>query len=371
MANAVVNPAFNIIRQRTKKIRTRIQSLDSSDNVIGEIKGFCTGGSLEISNSDLIRRSINMEFVANDRLEVSSGNSSSPFWVNKRMKIFTGVDDYKGVTHWYDHGIFIPTQVDTMASIGGRTMSITGLDKMHLADNPAINTIQLLVNAPIADCLRTLADEYGETKFMMDDNGQILPAEYEVLIGDSIQEAMKEIANTYMDYDVFYNTDGYLVYEKQKNRMNDAPIWDFSGSNDFTIQRTITADYTKIYNDFQVYGYYNDDTAYQPSYHLTITDDNHPFSVNNMGRKHSLVIEEDTYTNVEQCKSMAEYQKSQSENLINNFSIITVPIYPLNDVNRVINVTDRGNRYTCLVDTISYPFNVDSPMTIGCHQIFE
>ena len=368
MANAIVNPAFNIIRQKTKKIRTRIQSLNSQDNVIGEVRGYCTGGSLEINNSDLIRRSLNMEFVANSKLEVGP---QSPFWVNKRLKVFTGVDDYKGVTHWYDHGIFVPTQVDTMAAISGRTMSLTALDKMHLADNPALTTIRLNAGNPITECLRMLADEYGETRFLFDETDQVLPAEYELLTGDSIQEAMKEIANTYMNYDVFYNTDGYLCYSKQKNRKNDAPIWDFSGRDDFTTQRTISADYTKIYNNFMVYGYYNEDTAEQPTYKITIEDDNHPFSVNNMGYKHTLVIEEDTYYSEEQCRLRAEYEKQQAENLINNFSITTVPIYPLNDVNRVINVTDNGNRYTCLVDTISYPFSVDSPMTIGCHEIFE
>lgn len=368
MSNITVNPTFSIIRQRTKKIRTRIQSLNSQDNVIGEVRGYCTGGSLEISNSDLIRRSLNMEFVANSKLEVGP---NSPFWINKRLKVFTGVDDYNGNTYWFDHGIFVPTQVDTNAMITGRTMALTALDKMHLADNPALSTIRLRVDEPITECLKMLADEYGEKKFLFDDIDYTMPHEYELLVGDSIQEAMKEVANMYMGYDVFYNTDGYLCYSKQQNRKNDAPIWDFSGSNDFTTQRTISADYTKIYNNFMVYGYYDDETASQPKYHLTIEDDTHPFSVNNMGYKHTLVVEEDTYTKEEQCKLRAEYEKQQAENLINNFSITTVPIYPLNDVNRVINVTDNGNRYTCLVDTISYPFNVDGVMTIGCHEIFE
>jgi len=251
---------------------------------------------------------------------------------------------------------------------------------MCLADNPFITTTRMDVNTPIADALKSLAKLYGEHKFMMDedivgdDGPRVLNKDYEYLAGDNIQEAMKEIANLYMNFDVYYNTNGYLVYEQQKNRKNDAPIWDFSGSDDFTIQRQITADYTKIYNDFMVYGYYNDDTAYQPTYQITLEGDaykDHPFSVENMGRKHSMVVEEDTYTTIEQCKKMAEYQKQQTENLINNFSITTVPIYQLNDVNRVVKVTDNGNSYTCLVDTISYPLDVSSPMTIGCHEIFE
>ena len=84
-----------------------------------------------------------------------------------------------------------------------------------------------------------------------------------------------------------------------------------------------------------------------------------------------MVIEEDKYTNNEQCRARAEYEKQQAENLINNFSITTVPIYSLNDVNRVVNVSDNGKSYKCLVDSISYPLDVSSPMTIACHEIFS
>lgn len=356
-----------IMKQKTKVVRMKIQSLDHNDNIIGEIKGYCTGGSLDISNSDMVRRSIDLQFVANSKLEI---NKNSPFWINKRLKIFTGIDDYKGNKYWFDHGIFIPTEPETSISLSGRTISLSALDKMVLADNPVLTTTKIAVNTPIATAIKGLAELYGETKLLVSNYDYNLPYDYEMSAGDNIQEAMRELTNLYMNYDIYYDTNGYLVYEKQKNRINDQPVWEFVNEKDFTISRQISADYTKVYNDFMVYGYYDDTKATQPSYHLTITDSSHPFSVSNMKRKHSLVVTEDNYLTTEQCKVRAEYEKKQAENLINNFSITTAPIYSLNDVNRVIKVTDNGNLYTCLVDSISYPLDVRSSMQISCHEIF-
>ena len=356
-----------IMKHKTKKMKIKIQSLDHNDLVIGEVKGYCTSGSLDISNSEMVRRSINLDFVADSKLEI---NKNSPFWINKRLRIFTGIEDYKDNIYWFNQGIFVPTQPNTNVSLTGRTLSIAAMDKMVLSDNPVLTTTKLLVGTPIANAIRGLAELYGETKMMISNYDYTLPYDYEMSAGDSIQEAMKEITNLYMNYETFYNTEGFLVFDKQKNRIYDNPVWDFWQENDFTISREITADYTKVYNDFKVYGYYDDNTGLQPSYQITITDNNHPFSVDNMKRKHSLVVNEDNYLNEAQCKARAEYEKQQAENLINNFSITTAPIYSLNDVNRVIKVTDNGNRYTCLVDSISYPLDVESPMTIGCHEIF-
>lgn len=356
-----------IMKQRSKRVRTRIQSLDHNDMVLDEIKGYCTGGSLDITNGDMIRRSIGLDFVAANKLEI---NKNSPFWINKRLKIFTGIDDYRGNTYWFDHGIFVPTQPDTSISLSGRTISIAALDKMVLADNPVLMTTKINVNTPIGNAIRSLSELYGETKVMINNLDYTLPYDYEMSAGDSIQEAMKEITNLYMNYDLYYDTNGFLVYEKQKNRVYDNPIWDFYGDNDFTISRQASADYTKVYNDFKVFGYYDDEKATQPTYQITITDNSHPFSVDNMKRKHSLVISEDNYLTVDQCKARCEFEKQQAENLINNFSITTAPIYSINDVNKVIKVTDNGNRYTCLIDSISYPLDIESPMSIACHEIF-
>jgi len=356
-----------VMQQKSKKMRLKIQSLNAQDVVIGEVKGFTTGGSIGISNSDMVRRSLNLEFVADSKLEI---NNKSPFWINKRLRIYTGIEDYRNNIYWFDQGIYVPTQPETSVSLSGRTISLAAMDKMSLTDNPVLTTTKIAMGTPIANAIKGLAELCGETKFMMSNYDYTLPYDYEMTAGDGIQDAIKEITNLYMNYESYYNTDGFFVFDKMKNRLNDNVIWDFANENDFTISRSISADYTQVYNDFKVYGYYDDKTGKQPSYQTTITSASHPFSVNNMARKHSLVITEDNYLNQEQCRERAEYEKQQAENLINNFSITTAPIYSLNDVNRVIKVTDNGNRYTCLVDSISYPLDISSPMSIACHEIF-
>lgn len=383
------------MRQKTKKMKLKLESLNSVGKVIGEINGRCFGGSLDITNADMVRRSVNLQFVANEKLEI---NNSSPFWINKQIRIHTGVEDYSGETYWVNHGVFIPTQPQTSVSLTGRTIELSAMDKMILSDTHLLNNSLINYcgkynslndmckkNCPrnndcdnwspvyIGNAIMKLAELYGEKQFAIVDAGEILPYDLEFSAGDSIQDCIKEVTNLYMNYECYYDTSGNLVFQKMKNRLTDIPVWDFSGQSDFTISRRISADYTKIYNDFKVFGYYDEDTAIQPMAQITIDKEkfpDHPFNTENMGRKHSLVITEDNYTTEEQCVARAEYEKQCTENLINNFSIITAPIYSLNDVNRVINVSDNGNCHTCLIDTINYPLDVTSPMTIGCHEIF-
>ena len=363
-----------IMQQRTKKLKTKIQYMDYADRVLGEINGFCTGGSIDISNSDMVRRTLKMDFVADSKLEIGQ---NSPFWINKRLKVFTGIEDYNKNIYWFNQGIYVPTQPETSVSLTGRTISLSASDKMVLAENPVLMTTKFLVDTPIHEAIMNLAKLYGETKFMMAVQDLTLPSDYEMSAGDDIQTAIKEITNLYMNYETFYNLNGVLVYDKMKNRYDDNVVWDFSGNTDFTISRNISADYMQVFNDFVVYGHFfeeGDDAGIQAKHRITIEGEqyaSHPFSKENIGRLHSMVIEEDKYTNNEQCKARAEYEKQQAENLINNFSITTVPIYSLNDVNRVVNVSDNGKSYKCLVDSISYPLDVSSPMTIACHEIFR
>ena len=363
-----------IMQQKTKKLKTKIQYMDYADRVLGEVNGFCTGGGIDISNSDMVRRTLKMDFVADSKLEIGQ---NSPFWINKRLKVFTGIEDYNKNIYWFNQGVFVPTQPETSVSLSGRTISLSASDKMVLAENPVLMTTKFLVDTPIHEAIMNLARLYGETKFMMAVQDLILPSDYEMSAGDDIQTAIKEITNLYMNYETFYNLNGVLVYDKMKNRYDDNVVWDFSGNTDFTISRNISADYMQVFNDFVVYGHFleeGDDAGIQVKHRITIEGEqyaSHPFSKENIGRLHSMVIEEDKYTNNEQCRARAEYEKQQAENLINNFSITTVPIYSLNDVNRVVNVSDNGKSYKCLVDSISYPLDVSSPMTIACHEIFS
>lgn len=363
-----------IMQQKTKKLKTKIQYMDSADRVFGEVNGFCTGGSINISNSDMVRRTLQMDFVADAKLEIGQ---NSPFWINKRLKVFTGIEDYNKNIYWFNQGVYVPTQIDTSVSLTGRTISLSASDKMVLAENPVLSVTKILVGTPIHEAIINLAKLYKETKFMTAVQDLQLPYDYEMSAEDSIQDAIKEITNLYMNCETFYNLNGVLVYDKMKNRYNDNVMWDFSGNTDFTISRNISADYMKVYNDFVVYGHFfeeGDNAGTQPKHQITISGEqyaHHPFSEENIGRKHSMVIEEDKYINDAQCKARAEYELQQSENLINNFSITTVPIYSLNDVNRVINVSDNGKSYKCLVDSVNYPLDISSPMTIACHEIFD
>lgn len=356
-----------VMKQPSKKIYTKIQYMDKDERVLGEIHGRCIGGSINIANSEMVRRTLSMDFLANDKLEIKSG---SPFWLDKKLKIFTGVEDIVGNIYWYNQGIFVPMKPQTNVSLSGRTISLEASDKFCLADTYMEGNELITVDTPIPTAIMKLM-EYADltNKTIINNDDYVLPYDFEAVIGDKVLDKVQEIQNLYMDYECYYDLNGYLVFDKTKNRVNDVPVWSFKDDYDFTINRTITSDYNEIYNEFYMYGYLDAKTGIQPTYHMELPA-SHPFSRQNTGRKHMMVIQDDTWDNVEQCRVAAEYQYNKTTNMINEFSIVCAPIYTLNEVNKVIKVTDNGNEYTCLVDNITYPLGIGDSMTIGCHEIF-
>lgn len=373
-----VNYINFVMKHRSKKLHTKIEYMDKNEKVLGEIKGFTTGGQIDISNSDMIRRTLSLDFVANDKLDMLAlkngaltPNTDSPLWANKRLRISTGIEDYKGNIYWFNQGIFVPTAPDTKVSLSGRTISLKASDKMILADSCVESVIKLTTSNLISTAVKNLVAKVDTSgKFLINNSDYYMPYEYTTNYGDKIVDIIKEVTNLYMDYECYYNLDGYFVFDKMQNKINNIPIWSFKDEYDFTVSRNITSDYRNIYNQFYIWGYTND-SGVQAKYSGSLPD-SHPFSAKNIG-VHTLTLQDDKWYTNDQCKAQFDYYKQQSSNLINTFSISCAPVYNLNDVNKVINVYDKymEHPYICLVDSISYPLSPSGLMSINCHQIFD
>lgn len=360
------NDDFQANLQTMRNVYCKVEVLNMKHQIVDYIEGKVTGGSISINNSNMSRRSLDITFVVDDdRLEISE---MSPLWISKRLKIYTGLEDYFGTIHWFNQGIYILKNPTTDVSQSGRYIKITGADKMELFNHPFTTDIKFSVDTPVDEAIKGMLTLIGETNMMIEKSDYKIPYDLQFSLGSSMMTAIKDITNLYLDYHSYYDVNGYYIFEKIKNRKNDPSIWDFTEEMDLTVSRQRLTVYDDIKNYVKVVGKINEDTGILPLYEIKIQGYDKPLSIENIGLRPK-VVDESKYSNVAQCKSRAEYEIEKSQNMANQFSIESVAIYLLNDVNKLVNIYDNGVVYKCLIDTINIPLDLGT-MSITAHEIF-
>lgn len=358
------NGDFQTNLQKIRNLHTKIEVLNRKGQIVDYIDGKVVSGTINVNNGNMVRRTLDITFIVdNDKLEISP---TSPLWINKRLKVYIGIENYSGKIHYYNHGIYNINDPSTDVSVNGRQITVNGEDKMSLFARPFVTDIKFTVDTPVSDAIKGLCTLIGENDVLIETTSYKIPYDLQFQVGSDMQSALKEIVNLYMDYQSYYNVDGYFVFEKIKNRVTDNAIWDFVEDADLTISRTKQSSYSDIKNYVKVIGKMLDD-GNLPIYEIKITDNNNPLSMDNIGEK-ILVVTEDKYTKVEQCRARCEYEIEKAQKMGNIFNLSCVPIYMINDVNKIINIYDKGRIYKCLIDSISMPLGLGT-MNISCHEL--
>ena len=368
----VYNEKIKRLMQRDRTIHVKIESLDWNENVIAEITGKALkdGGTISITNSNMVRRQCNFQFLCDKQTDIKEG---SPFWINKKIRILIGLDDIStGETQWFNWGIFVMSNPSKDISLKGNILSIQGYDKMHIFSLNMFNweTTLIPVDTPMHECIKAIGNLQGETKYKIENTGYVTPYDQEIDPTETLIDRMQKEQEMYMDYQIHYDIDGYLCYETTYTKETDPVYWTFNNdTKDLEISRKINFDFDNVKNYIKVFGCYDDDTGKQPKYLLQVPDDDE-FSEKKIGHRRSVSIVMDDYTREDQCKLYAEYVLKYNYKLGKQIVITCVPLYFLNDVNVNIEVYDENKRYICCIDDITCPIG-DGTMTITCHVIAE
>lgn len=115
------------------------------DDVVASITGYCTGGSLNLNGQSTVRRTGSLSIITNqdniifDDDEDTAFNDvqcfdkiETLFSTNKKVKIYTGIEDENGTIQWQNQGIFIIKNPSLNRSMSGISISLTLSDKMCL-----------------------------------------------------------------------------------------------------------------------------------------------------------------------------------------------------------------------------------------------
>lgn len=354
----------------SRSVYVQIDLLNSSNVVVNRLEGISTSGQVSVSSDSLIRRTANLNMVLSDDLLPSE---QSQLWITNKIRLFVGLEDYSDTIHYFNLGTYCIKNPSIDISVNERTISIELVDLMYLFEQkPLENITKINSGVNISTAMRTVVQSLGgETRVLIDSNENTNPYDLEFNADQSVLDIITSLRDLYMNWECFYNTDGYFIFQETPNRLNDPIIWDFGVSEtDFRITSKVNIQYDLIKNYVKVIGHTND-LGVTATATVQNTDSSSPFAISKIGKR-ALVISDDKYYTDAQCLALANYQLFKHGNFNEQVSISCVPIYFL-DVNMLVNFDseDDGLVGKYCISSLSIPLDSKSEMNFSAYKIYE
>ena len=244
----MIGQDYKVHFQKTQKKYIKLEILNDKDIKVDEIQGVAVDGNITIDAMSTMRRVCDLRFVFNKKF---IPNESSPIWLNKRFRLLVGIENI--ITNevvYFNFGVFIISNPAIDIQISGEFMSIKGYDKTCMLDGTISGELdaKIVINQdiPIHDAIRSTAEILGgETRLLIDTHEYNTPYKIEKDAGTTVWEILDELRKLYMNWELYYDVDGYLRFNKIKNKLNDMVIYDFL-NDDLITAKTIEIDFENI-----------------------------------------------------------------------------------------------------------------------------
>lgn len=413
----ITQEQYNILQRSSRKLHIKLELLNKNDTVINVLHGYSLSGNINISGESTYRRngSLSMYIKDNNLLP----NPDSNIWFNRKVRIYTGLEDYDETIIWFKQGEFLIQNADLKNSLSDKTISIDLSDKMASIDGSHGGTLSheleivpegITVSEAIRSSLNGLS-KVSVDEIKISDVDLIVPYEINMQPNSSVYELVDTLRKLYMDIDFFVNLDGYYIVERIKNRHLDPVVWDFTQQNmNLIITNSSKVNFTNVKNSIFIWGRKNKTgetikwvyknkyiretiserdnitnqekgdictiITTQQSYYwdeewkeLDFTV-NPNYSIDCIGER-TFVINDDKISLLEQAILRAEYELKQKDNLAETVDFTCVPIYGLN-VNEKIKLHDKdlGIDGYYLTKSISVPLSHDGTMNVSAVKLY-
>lgn len=409
---------YSVLRQPVRRLNIRIDLLNEKDVVLDSFEGITTSGNISISGDSTYRRSGNMTMVFDKKYNLIP-SASSKIWFNRRCAIYIGVKNYLDETVWFNLGRFAMTGVSLNLSGAEKTLSCQLADYMVFLDGSlggrlSHQTVIPANTVTVNEALRTTLT--GLTRFSLDSiqvNGSdaIVPYTIEKSAGSSVYDLVKELVELYMDYDFYFDENGYFIVEKIKNRKNDPVVEVFDSSDkDFSLNSSSTFDFKNVRNSVFVWGRQLEDGTQikyscrnrwcRPSVsylsglsnkengdicYIKDVDKSYiwngsswdeldfnvvpEFNVEQIGEKIWTYTDDKIFTK-DQAMLRSFFELKQYSNFAETISFDCVPIYYLKPMNKIHVDIDGVLSGDYLISNVSVPLDIFSPMNIQAYKLY-
>lgn len=368
---------YDLAQAKVRNTRIKIEVLNFKFQTISSLEGRATDGSISIDSTSDIRRTCNITLAIErtDNLISPAGE----LWLDKFIKIYVGVDNPRdnNNTVWWNMGIFLINNPNTVYNANTGTVTFEGLDLMAKLTGrrngqlPAISTV-VPAGSKIADVVKqTITQLGGFDKYIIEDVGYEIPYDIKKDIGSTVYDLLAEIRDLYSSWEMFFDTEGVFHWQQIPDGQDEPVVLDFDQLyQPLIISDSIDIDFENVKNNVIVYGRLLDNGE-QVMGTAIDTAINSPFNVDTIGRINYIVDDERIYNN-DLARQRARYELFLHARMNNTIALEIVPIYWLNDVNVKIKYTNKeiGIDGEYLIKSMEIPLGLGSNMTINAIKVY-
>ena len=378
MAVTPTQTDYDLVQMNTRNAKIKVELLNFNFQTISSLEGKTTSGSIEVDANSDIRRTCNLSLVAKD-IDKNMISEGGELWLDKYIKIYQGIDNPidNNKTVWWNMGIFLINNPNTVYSAADHTISFEGLDLMAKLTGrrngqlPAVATL-VPAGSKIADVVKkTITQLGGFYNYIIEDEGLEVPYDIKMDMGATIYDLLAELRDLYSNWEMFFDVDGVFHWQKIPNGEKEAVVVNFNEIQPLIISDNVDIDFENVKNNIIVYGRLLD-TGEQIMATASDTNAESPFCISKVGQINYIVDDERIYSN-ELAKDRADYELYLHARLNDSISLEIVPIPWLNDVNIKIAYTNEkiGIEGEYLIQSLSIPLDIGSSMTITASKIYE
>lgn len=369
---------YDLVQLKTRNTRIKVDILNFNFQTINSLEGKVIDGSISIDATSDIRRTCSLS-LAVERTDnmISPGGE---LWLDKFIKVYMGIDNPRdrNNTVWWNMGIFLINNPNTVYNVNTRTVSFEGLDLMAKLTGrrngqlPAVTTV-VPAGSKISDVVkRTITQLGGFDNYIIEDAGYTIPYDIKKDMGSTIYDLLSEIRDLYSDWEMFFDVDGVFHWQKIPSGDKEPVVINFDElSQALIISDSIDVDFENVKNNIIVYGRLLDN-GQQVMATATDTIANSPYNIDKIGKINYIIDDERIYNN-DLAAQRARYELYLHARLNDVVTLEIVPIYWLNDVNIKINYTNEiiGIKGEYLIKSMEIPLGIGGSMTINATKIYS
>lgn len=368
---------YDLVQMKVRNTRIKVDVLNFNFQTVNSLEGYVIDGSISVDATSDIRRTCNLTLAIerSDKM-ISPGGE---LWLDKFIRIYEGIDNPRdnGNTVWWNMGIFLINNPNTVYNVNTRTVSFEGLDLMAKLTGrrngqlPAVATV-VYAGSKIADVVKqTITQLGGFKKYIIEDVGYTIPYDIKKDMGSTIYDLLVEIRDLYSDWEMFFDVDGVFHWQQIPDGENEPVVVDFDQLNQpLVISDSIDVDFENVKNNIIVYGRLLD-SGEQVMATAKDTIESSPYNIDKIGQINYIVDDERIYNN-DLAAQRARYELFLHARMNDAIVLEVVPIYWLNDVNIKINYTNEkiGIAGEYLIKSLEIPLGISSSMTINAVKVY-
>lgn len=368
---------YDLVQMKVRNTRIKVDVLNFNFQTVNSLEGYVIDGSISVDATSDIRRTCNLTLAIerSDKM-ISPGGE---LWLDKFIRIYEGIDNPRdnGNTVWWNMGVFLINNPNTVYNVNTRTVSFEGLDLMAKLTGrrngqlPAVATV-VYAGSKIADVVKqTITQLGGFEKYIIEDVGYTIPYDIKKDMGSTIYDLLVEIRDLYSDWEMFFDVDGVFHWQQIPDGENEPVVVDFDQLNQpLVISDSIDVDFENVKNNIIVYGRLLD-SGEQVMATAKDTIESSPYNIDKIGQINYIVDDERIYNN-DLAAQRARYELFLHARMNDAIVLEVVPIYWLNDVNIKINYTNEkiGIAGEYLIKSLEIPLGISSSMTINAVKVY-